>query len=63
MSRTRNVAVDRGKVTKGYAQEQAAVPRYVWLYRPAFDLPRRTVGPRYEMDVGEELATSSYPDS
>jgi hypothetical protein len=49
--------VDRGKVTKGYAQEQVAVPRYVQLYRPAFGLPRRTVGCRYELEVGDELVT------
>jgi hypothetical protein len=55
VSRTRNVAVDRGKVTKGYAQEQVAVPIYVQLYRPAFGLPRRAVGRRYEMEVGDEL--------
>jgi hypothetical protein len=51
------VAVDRGKVTKGYVQEQAAVPRYVWLYRPAFGLPRRTVGRRGERERGDELVT------
>ncbi len=47
--------MDRGKITKGYAQEQAAVPRYVQLYRPAFGLPRRAVGRRYEREVGDEL--------
>jgi methylmalonyl-CoA mutase, C-terminal domain len=34
---------DRRKVTKSYRSEQGDLPQYVWLYRPASRLPRRTV--------------------